>query len=464
MNPLKCAFGVRRGNFLGFSVHRQGIDLDPTKARAITDIPCPCSFKQLKSFLGKVSYLRRFIPALAEVSHPFSTLIKGNAKFLWTVSHQAAFEKIKTILASSTTMYPHVRDQPLLLYLTSTDKSIGALLVQTVNWQERSVYYLSRLIREAEACYSAIERHCLALVFTTQKFREGVAVAFTCYAPLGIKSQALADLLAQFPEQRHEPLDKALHLDELQVAAIADCHGEWKLAFDGSSTSTGGKAGIILTSLTQQVATAFKLAFRCSNNEAEYEELILSLLETLDKGISRLCVFGDSKLVIKQVMGEYAIRKPSLASYRTIIQKLLARFSSVRFLHVPRSNIWYPDALAMLASKQTITDDMIEIHIIKCIGPAIIAELFPVQIVPDNDWRALIISQLKQQTRSLPLTQLKSFQLLQGLHYFRLLARYLGPSDAEAALIATHEQHCATPLVLYRRLQRQGYFWPNMAA
>ncbi|XP_059650652.1 uncharacterized protein LOC132296469 [Cornus florida] len=107
-----------------------------------------------------------FIPALAEVSHPFSTLIKGNAKFLWTAAHQAAFEKIKTILASSTTMHPPVREQPLLFYLTSTDKFIRALLAQTIDGQERPVYYLSHLVREAEARYSAIKRHCLALVFT----------------------------------------------------------------------------------------------------------------------------------------------------------------------------------------------------------------------------------------------------------------------------------------------------------
>ncbi|XP_059654547.1 uncharacterized protein LOC132301296 [Cornus florida] len=279
---------------------------------------------------------------------------------------------------------------------------------------------------------------------------------FTCYAPQGIKSQSLADLFAQFPKQRHEPLDETLPLYELQVATIEDSHGEWKLAFDGSSTSTGGGAGIILTSPTQHVTAAFKLAFRCSNNEAEYEALILGLLAALDKGISRLCMCGDSKLVVKQVMGESAVPEPSLSSYRTIIQKLLARFSSVRFLHVPRSNNRYPDALVMLASKLTIINDMTEIRITKHIGPATIAELFLTQTVPDNDWRAPIISQLKQRTGSVPLTQLKSLQLLEGLLYFHLpcgtLARCLGPRDTKATLTATHEQHCAIPLVLYRRL------------
>ena len=35
MNPSKCAFGVSSRKFLGFLVHQRGIDLDPTKAKAI---------------------------------------------------------------------------------------------------------------------------------------------------------------------------------------------------------------------------------------------------------------------------------------------------------------------------------------------------------------------------------------------------------------------------------------------
>ena len=35
MNPLKCAFGVSAGNFLGFLVHQKGIEVDKNKAKAI---------------------------------------------------------------------------------------------------------------------------------------------------------------------------------------------------------------------------------------------------------------------------------------------------------------------------------------------------------------------------------------------------------------------------------------------
>ena len=65
MNLLKCAFGVSYGKFLGFLVHSRGIVVDPAKATAIATAIAtmrpPVTIKELKSFLGKVSYIRRFI-------------------------------------------------------------------------------------------------------------------------------------------------------------------------------------------------------------------------------------------------------------------------------------------------------------------------------------------------------------------------------------------------------------------
>ena len=61
MNMLKCAFGVFAGKFLEFLVHSRGIDVDPAKATAIATIKAPAIVKELKSFMGKDSYIQRFI-------------------------------------------------------------------------------------------------------------------------------------------------------------------------------------------------------------------------------------------------------------------------------------------------------------------------------------------------------------------------------------------------------------------
>lgn len=115
MNHLKCAFGVTAGKFLGFLVHRHGIEADDAKVRAIMEMPAPHSQKTLKTFLGKVSYLRRFIPALAEITFPFSSLLKGKAPFEWNEEHQRAFEAVKAVLTSPQTMIAPQPGKPLLL-------------------------------------------------------------------------------------------------------------------------------------------------------------------------------------------------------------------------------------------------------------------------------------------------------------------------------------------------------------
>jgi len=65
MNPLKCTFGVSVGKFLGLLVHSRGIDVDLTKAMTIATMKPPAIVEELESFLGKVSYIRMFIPGLA---------------------------------------------------------------------------------------------------------------------------------------------------------------------------------------------------------------------------------------------------------------------------------------------------------------------------------------------------------------------------------------------------------------
>ena len=57
MNPLKCAFGMSSGKFLGFLVHSRGIDVDLAKATTIATMKPPATVKELKIFLRKDLYI-----------------------------------------------------------------------------------------------------------------------------------------------------------------------------------------------------------------------------------------------------------------------------------------------------------------------------------------------------------------------------------------------------------------------
>ena len=55
---------------------------------------------------------------------------------------------------------------------------------------------------------------------------------------------------------------------------------------------------------------SYKLAFDCSNNEAEYEALITGLKLLKNLGAKRISIYGDLELLIKQVKGEYQAKHP----------------------------------------------------------------------------------------------------------------------------------------------------------
>ena len=81
MNPMKCAFGVSARKFLGFLVHHRGISVYPAKATAIATMKRPITVRELKSFLGRVSYIRRFVLGLALVTSSLSKQLKKGAEF-----------------------------------------------------------------------------------------------------------------------------------------------------------------------------------------------------------------------------------------------------------------------------------------------------------------------------------------------------------------------------------------------
>lgn len=99
------------------------------------------------------------------------------------------------------------------------------------------------------------------------------------------------------------------------------------------------------------------------NNVAEYEALLFGLISALKPGVRKLRVQGDSKLIIEQVNGKFALKEAALVEYKTAIQKIIKSFSSIQFEHVPRAQNKHADALATLASKVDIPDETADVKI-----------------------------------------------------------------------------------------------------
>jgi hypothetical protein len=76
MNPKKCAFGVSAGEFLGFLVHEGGIEVGKKSMKAIDEVVPPTNLKELRSLLGKINFVRRFISNLSQKVLPFSPVLR----------------------------------------------------------------------------------------------------------------------------------------------------------------------------------------------------------------------------------------------------------------------------------------------------------------------------------------------------------------------------------------------------
>ncbi|KAI0526805.1 hypothetical protein KFK09_002396 [Dendrobium nobile] len=150
-NPLKCAFGVTSGKFLGFVVRHRGIEIDPAKIKAILDMPSPKSLTQLRSLQGRLAYIRRFISNLSGRCQPFSVIARKDTKFVWDEKCQNAFDNIKQYLSNPPVLAAVIPGKLLILYIAALDESLGALLAQVNDeGKENALYYLSRRLLPTE--------------------------------------------------------------------------------------------------------------------------------------------------------------------------------------------------------------------------------------------------------------------------------------------------------------------------
>jgi hypothetical protein len=98
LNPTKCIFGVPSGKLLGFIVSNRGIEANPVKITAITDMEAPATIKDVQKLTGCMAALNRFIPRLGERGLSFFKLLKRQDKFQWTEEAEQALQDLKTHL------------------------------------------------------------------------------------------------------------------------------------------------------------------------------------------------------------------------------------------------------------------------------------------------------------------------------------------------------------------------------
>ncbi|KAA0054927.1 uncharacterized protein E5676_scaffold1163G00360 [Cucumis melo var. makuwa] len=160
LNPAKCIFGVSSGKLLGFIVSEEGIKLDLDKVKAIVDLKPPKTQKNVRSFLGRLNYIARFISHITQTCESILRLLRKSEICCWNENFQKAFDKIKNYLQNPSILVPPTLRRPLILYLKMREESIGYVLGQhdSLGRKERVVYYLIKKFTSYESKYSLLEK------------------------------------------------------------------------------------------------------------------------------------------------------------------------------------------------------------------------------------------------------------------------------------------------------------------
>ena len=132
-----------------------------------------------------------------------------------------------------------------------------------------------------------------------------------------MKGQVLVDFVAEFSPKNNTEMV---------------CHVEnrsWRVFVDGASNAMGAGARIvIITPEGIRLEHSFRLGFKASNNEAEYEALIVELKTFLDLGARDVEVYSDLRLVVNQVQGSFEARDSWMKEYLKVAKQIMAKFST----------------------------------------------------------------------------------------------------------------------------------------
>ena len=104
---------------------------------------------------------------------------------------------------------------------------------------------------------------------------------------------------------------------------------------DGASNAMGAGAGIVvITPEGIRLEHSFRLGFKASNNEAEYEALLAGLRAVLHLGAKDVKIYSDSRLVVYQITGDFEARDPRMKAYLSTAKQIIGQFGTVKISQV----------------------------------------------------------------------------------------------------------------------------------
>ena len=224
-NIDKCDIKQANMKFFGLEFSADGVRSDPGRAADIQRMKAPQNVAQLQEFLGIATYMSPFIPNLSQKTATLRDLVKKDAEYIWTDSHNAAFEATKSLICRDVTLAYFDPQAESVIQVDASSRGLGAVLIQ----HGKPIAFASKSLSDCEQRYANIEREMLAVVFGCERFHMYVYgksfVIESDHKPLemiNLKNLAAAPQRLQRMFLRVQPYDFVLRYNPGKQMMLAD--------------------------------------------------------------------------------------------------------------------------------------------------------------------------------------------------------------------------------------------------
>jgi hypothetical protein len=169
------------------------VKIDPQWVEAIKVINFPRNKKEIQSFLGKINFLRRFIPNFVEIVKDLTDMLKKDNDVKWSSEARFSFEQIKKSLGEAPVLVSPNYSKDFLIFSFASENTIVAVLLQKNDENyEQPIAFFSKSLRDSELKYNILEKHAYALVKALKSFRAYVLHSkIIAYVPSSIVKDIL---------------------------------------------------------------------------------------------------------------------------------------------------------------------------------------------------------------------------------------------------------------------------------
>ncbi|KAI0987599.1 hypothetical protein GJ496_008413 [Pomphorhynchus laevis] len=162
-----------RVEFLGHVIYRDTIMPSETKVAAIRMCPTPCSKTELRTFLGSVNYLSKFIPELQAKCADLYQLCGKNNIWMWTAEPDQAFEVVEEAMLDARVLKSFNIVAEVNIASDASESGLYAVMFQkAANGKMMPVVFASRILKDYEKNYAQIEKEALSIINAVRKFHQ----------------------------------------------------------------------------------------------------------------------------------------------------------------------------------------------------------------------------------------------------------------------------------------------------